>query len=262
MFEPSATSGGPSGLADWPRPFVFRAAHLDGRTVAAGDRFHFDLNLFDHETSAIAYLVLTFVQLAREGLGPGRRRVELISVAQLDGRGDAVATLFESGRLQPAQNVPPLEIDLDAAPEEVSHLRIAFLTPTELKSGQELAARPDFAILAARIRDRISTLRELYGAGPLEIDFRAFAQRASKIQMTSCELTTVNVDRRSSRTGQVHGLGGFIGQADYTGSNLTEFIPYLKCAQWTGVGRQTVWGKGAIALEVISTGKSPEASLK
>ena len=249
MFEPSAISRGPSGLADWPRPFVFRAMHLDGQTFASGDRFHFDLNLFDHETSAIAYLVLAFAQLAREGLGPGRRRVELINVAQLNDRGNAVATLFEDGRLPPAQNVLPLEFDLAATGPEVSHLQITFLTPTELKSSQEIAARPDFGILMARIRDRISTLRELYGGGPLEIDFRAFAQRASQIQMTRCELSTVNVDRRSSRTGQIHGLGGFTGQADYTG-NLTRFIPYLKCAQWTGVGRQTVWGKGAIALEV------------
>src|ERR671931_278749 len=27
IFEPAATGRGPSGLADWPRPFVFRAAH-------------------------------------------------------------------------------------------------------------------------------------------------------------------------------------------------------------------------------------------
>src|SRR5438105_3761544 len=47
MFEPSALSPGPSGLADWPRPFVFRATHLDGSTVPPGAPFHFDLNLFD-----------------------------------------------------------------------------------------------------------------------------------------------------------------------------------------------------------------------
>src|ERR1700722_5582986 len=46
MFEPSATGPGPSGLADWPRPFVFRAMHLDGLTFASGSCFHFDLNLF------------------------------------------------------------------------------------------------------------------------------------------------------------------------------------------------------------------------
>jgi hypothetical protein len=39
MFEPSATGKGPSGLADWPRPFVFRAFHLDGCTVGPGVRF-------------------------------------------------------------------------------------------------------------------------------------------------------------------------------------------------------------------------------
>jgi hypothetical protein len=34
VFEPQAARGeGPSGLADWPRPFVFRASHLDGSSV-------------------------------------------------------------------------------------------------------------------------------------------------------------------------------------------------------------------------------------
>src|SRR3954454_19029213 len=47
MFEPSALGRGPSGLADWPRPFVFRATHLDGCTIEPGESFYFDLNLFD-----------------------------------------------------------------------------------------------------------------------------------------------------------------------------------------------------------------------
>jgi hypothetical protein len=42
--------------------------HLDGKTFAPGQRFHFDLNLFDTDSPAIAYLVLAFAQLAREGL--------------------------------------------------------------------------------------------------------------------------------------------------------------------------------------------------
>src|ERR1700744_5195628 len=46
IFEPVADTDGPSGLSDWPRPFVFRARHLDGATIGPGDAFHFDLNLF------------------------------------------------------------------------------------------------------------------------------------------------------------------------------------------------------------------------
>ena len=57
IFEPVAGAEGPSGLADRPRPFVFRARHLDGRTIGPGDAFHFDLNLFLMEQSALECFV-------------------------------------------------------------------------------------------------------------------------------------------------------------------------------------------------------------
>jgi hypothetical protein len=50
LFEPKSR-GGPSGLADPPRPFVFRARHLDGQTIAAGEAFHFDVNVFAGDAS-------------------------------------------------------------------------------------------------------------------------------------------------------------------------------------------------------------------
>jgi hypothetical protein len=250
MFEPSAIAAGPSGLADWPRPFVFRATHLDGRTVRAGEPFHFDLNLFDVHSPAVAYLVLAFGQLAREGLGPRRSRVELANVSQLDAQGGAVVSIFEGGSLVLQQNAPPLEVNLAPSAEPVTRLRVRFLTPTELKSGQQLAGRPEFSILAARIRDRVSTLRELYGDGPLTIDFRAFGERAALVRMTRCDIQQVEIVRRSSRTGQIHPIGGFTGEAEYEG-DLTEFVPYLSAAKWTGVGRQTVWGKGEISFECL-----------
>lgn len=124
---------------------------------------------------------------------------------------------------------------------------VRFVTPTELKSGQQLAGRPEFGILAGRIRDRVSKLSELYGDGPPALDFRGFGERAARVKMTRCEIEQVDVDRRSSRTGQVHSIGGFVGEAEYEGE-LAEFIPFLRAAKWTGVGRQTVWGKGEIEV--------------
>jgi hypothetical protein len=144
----------------------------------------------------------------------------------------------------------PLELILDPPPEPVERVTVRFVTPTELKSGQKLAERPEFGVLAARIRDRLSTLRELYDDGPLPIDFRAFGERAVRIRMTRCELEHVDVIRHSSRTGQTHPIGGFTGEAGYEG-DLTEFVPYLEAAHWTGVGRQTVWGKGEIEVQIV-----------
>ena len=257
LFEPSVL-GGPSGFADKPRPFVFRATHLDNRTVPSGSSFRFDLNLFDLRSPVVAYLALSFAQLASEGLGPGRGRAALTEVSQVDENGEPVARIYDSESRILREAAPPMELSLEPATERVGRMCVRFVTPTELKSGQQVAERPEFGILAARIRDRLSTLRELYDGGPLPIDFRAFAERASRVRMTRCEIEQVSVIRRSSRTGRAHPIGGFIGQAEYEG-DLAEFIPYLKAAKWTGVGRQTVWGKGELDVETSGTSVAAKA---
>lgn len=249
IFEPRAARGeGPSGLADWPRPFVFRAAHLDGRLVQPGEGFHFDLHLFDVADPGLPYFVLAFAQLAREGLGPRRGRAQLISVEQLALDDTAHWQVFDGEKFLLHQLRLPSRIELDGAGEPAGCVRVRFVTPTELKGGQQLAPRPDFPVLFGRIRDRISTLRALYGPGPLKIDFRGMGARAAQVEMTRCDLRTQQVERRSGRTRQVHPIGGFTGEAEYCGA-LGEFLPYLRAAKWTGVGRQTVWGKGELQVE-------------
>ena len=248
VFEPKAARGeGPSGLVDWPRPFVFRAAHLDGSTVRQGEPFYFDVHIFDVRDPAIEHFVMAFAQLAREGLGPGRGRADLVAVDQLDLDGTAVARVFTEGRFQEGSLAAPNAVDLGPAPQRVHRARVRFVTPTELKAEHHVADRPEFGILFGRLRDRASTLRALYGAGALEIDFRAMGERAAAVRMTQCDLQRTLVDRLSTRTGQRHPLGGFVGEAEYEG-DLREFVPYLRLGEWVGVGRQTVWGKGEIRV--------------
>ena len=201
-FAPCAQSG-PSGLANPPRPFVFRVF----------DPLEVGLNLF----------------LTREPA------VELFT-----------RVMEELGTLSSVMGTERLCLPLCVRDQEVHQLRVRFLTPTEIKG----AERPEFGVLLARIRDRVSALRELYGAGPLMIDFKAFGERAQRVSMTRCKLVPVADERVSRRTGQRHSLSGFTGFAEYEG-DLAEFLPYLEIARWTGVGRQTVWGKGEIAYESL-----------
>jgi hypothetical protein len=216
IFAPRAESG-PSGLRDVPRPFVLRAAHLDGRTFGSGENFHIDAHLFLRGDEAVEELKTAFTRW---------RLAEL-----------RVAAVWR------------VSIPLAAPPESAGRLRVRFLTPTELKSGEGIVERPEFAVLFARARDRVSTLRAAYGAGPLEADFAGMAARAARVRMTSCEIQHRCVERISKGTGQRHPLGGFTGQAGYDGE-IGEFLPVLRAAVWTGVGRQTVWGNGSIQLEV------------
>lgn len=212
-FAPSAEDG-PSGLRDLPRPFVFRVAHLEGARFVAGEVFEIGVNIFVAGSPPI--------QLFR----------------------DALCSILPA-RLLRIDGGEPLRLSLEPGPP-VSRVRVRFLTPTEIKG----ADHPDFGPLFARIRDRVSTLREQYGDGALDIDFAAMGERARAIEMTRCERSYIEADRLSRRTGQRHPLGGFVGVAEYQGE-LGEFTPYLEAARYTGVGRQTVWGKGQIAWETF-----------
>jgi hypothetical protein len=263
IFEPRRTAkNGPSGFADQPRPFVFRAMHLDGQSFAAGESFHFGLNLFDRDPRTILYFVRAFAQLGKEGLGAGRRKAELVEVSGLNEFGRINAVIYRDGLLHNGPKstsgkdvIAPVSIEL-ASPTMctepaavISRLRIQFVTPTELKGAAVTPGHaPPFGVLAARARDRVSLLRELYGEGALELDFRGFGDRAALVKIKEAEVRQVSAERRSSRTNQVHSIGGLVGEVEYEGRYLEEFLPFIKAAKWTGVGRQTVWGKGEIAV--------------
>ncbi|HEY1221385.1 MAG TPA: CRISPR system precrRNA processing endoribonuclease RAMP protein Cas6, partial [Bryobacteraceae bacterium] len=238
LFEPGRAGGvSPSGLRDWPRPFVFRTAAVDGREIAPGGAFHIDMHVFDARPELMGAIRATFEQLGEAGLGPGRGRAALSRVEQMGADESACEMAAMPGR--------PTVVSLDPEPAEraVRQVRLRFLTPTELKGG----SGAEFGVLFARLRDRISTLRALYGAGPLEIDFRGLGERARAVELVSSALEWIGARRRSSRTGQTHPLGGFTGEAEYAGE-LGEFLPWLRAARWTGVGRQTVWGKGDVRV--------------
>lgn len=245
-FEPRqqwTETSGPSGLADWPRPFVFRALHLDGKRIQPGAEFHFDVVLFESPEKVLPYFALAFRSLMDAGIGPARGRAILSSVEELP----SGAVVYDGKRLQ-NRALPGLAFDITKSPcESLSALRVKFLTPTELKAGGELIDVPEFPVLLRRLRDRISNLRLLYQGGSLDVDFAALGKAADEIRLARSSLRRVEVERFSSRTRQSHALGGFVGEVEYEG-NLSPFLPYLRAGEWTGVGRQTVWGKGSFRI--------------
>lgn len=210
LFEPRQIPlAGPSGFLNRPRPFVLRAGHLDGRSVQAGESFHVDLHLFKNA------LPDPFTQ--------AMERTRL-------------------GRLRSVTSEQKV-LSLDNALGSITGLSVRFVTPTELKTAGGLTQALHFPILFSRTRDRIRALCE----HELTLDFSGMAQRARSIVLASQCLTHQRVNRTSRKTGQTHPLGGFLGEAYYTG-DLNEFAPLLEAARWTGIGRQTVWGKGTIEL--------------
>ena len=179
------------------------------------------MNLFDSDAAWADWCGAAFAAAARAGFGPRRDRAALDRVEAGD----------------------PIRLPLVPETTGVAALAVDFLTPTELKP----VSRPDFGVLFSRARDRVSTLRALYGAGVPDLDFRGLGERAAGVRTLRAAVRTVEIGRRSARTGQSHPIGGFTGTAEYEGA-LDEFLPVLRAASVTGVGRHTVWGNGEIRV--------------
>lgn len=144
------------------------------------------------------------------------------------------------------QPEPEIQLPASGNPADGT-LRIEFHTPTEIKDGGSTLEEPSFHPLIERICERIRSLGALYQAWPGDWDCSPALESASHVRTTDWEWTRLDRARRSSRTGQRHGLGGFVGWAEFEGP-VGASLPLLEIARWTGVGRQTVWGKGEIRV--------------
>lgn len=220
VFAPRAAEG-PSGLRDRPRPFVVRAAHLDGRSFSAGERVEARINVFSREV----------LPRIRAAFAAPRRR-------------DEAAGLLDALRLEEWSEE---RVELDLRPRSApGRIRLWLRTPLEMK-GWDGAGLPPFPVLIARLRDRLSALAAFYGEAPLELDVKGLVERARAVEAVDGQLEQRRERRRSWRTGQTHALEGATGWVEYRGS-LGEFVPLLEAGQWTGVGRHTVWGQGWIEI--------------
>lgn len=215
VFAPRRADG-PSGLRDRPRPFVLRAAHLDAAALPAGACFELGINVF-------APAAVDPLRGALDGL-----RIQGSMLALKD------------------FSVRSASVGLAARAATPSAVRVRLVTPLAMKgwTGEGL---PPFAVLAARLRDRISALASFYDEGPPELDFAGLAQRAVQVEARGGELVQREWHRRSSRTGRTNPMGGAVGWVNYAGP-LGEFLGLLEAGYWTGAGRHTVWGQGWIEL--------------
>ncbi|MDX2266738.1 MAG: CRISPR system precrRNA processing endoribonuclease RAMP protein Cas6 [Bryobacter sp.] len=135
-----------------------------------------------------------------------------------------------------------LEFNLDHL-SGVCELSLTFLSPTELKGGEPW----NFASLLGRVRDRVSTLRSLYQGGPLALDFTKLGDEARKIEASFQDLSRIDRQRRSGTNQQLHPLSGWVGTVRFRG-DLAPFLPLIQIAEYTGIGRHTVWGQGEIKI--------------
>src|SRR6185312_11486411 len=268
IFEPSppADADRLRRNQDVPRPFVFRASADDKKTkFLSGEKFQFSLVLIGRALDHLPYFVLSFRDLAAQGIGLNRAKCELQLVEE-----QTLHSLLQADR--PASQ--PLDHKIFASSDQVFHspqgldlpqwiaqrlhqlsscpgcdqkISISFLTPTLLKAENAIARSPEFDHVFKRLRDRINSLSTFFGGGPLSADFAGLGLRAEQVRTVSSDVQWVERFRTSSKTFQRHELSGFTGTAVYAG-DLHEFLPWLALGELIHLGKHTAWGSGWISV--------------
>ncbi len=266
IFEPSPPPGAEqlSKNQDIPRPFVFRPPQTPQTRFEEGKTFEFGLVLVGCALDFLPYFVLSFRELASEGLGLNRARCTLERVEQIGvssngtGPDDGQAKLIYSAKDQVFRATGSVrteewiqtrlrELSGPNGSHSTQRITIRFRTPTNLRAHGEVVRCPEFHHIFKRLRDRINALRTFFGEGPLDLDFRALGERAEKVRTISTQIDWVERFRTSSKTRQRHQLSGFVGEATYEGE-LGEFLPWLALGELVHVGKHTAWGNGRIEL--------------
>ena len=144
-----------------------------------------------------------------------------------------------------------------AGDAEARRVRVHFLTPTDLRGvvadvaeGSTIAG-PSFGLLVRRARDRLSALATFFGTGPLEHDAKGLGELADRTSLVEAHVSRTSIARRSTRTGERHAIGGWVGSALYEGPTVAAAMPWLRLAEALGVGKHATFGNGRIAVEVI-----------
>ncbi|MGI8782102.1 MAG: CRISPR system precrRNA processing endoribonuclease RAMP protein Cas6 [Acidobacteriota bacterium] len=257
LFEstPPVESRHPSGIQDIPRPFVLKPSRESRSQYAAGDRLDFGLVLAGNSRRHLPLVAMTFKELEQEGLGISRGRFRLKNIVALDKAGQPREEVYnwKAGTFRNHEELIRLS---DFKPESgIESIEVQFLTPVYLKADGQVvqAGLLQFHHLAKRLRDRISSLACFYGDGELQMDFREFGSLAEKVECTSRRLAWVDGQRKSSRTGLWHNLGGLVGRASFRG-DLTPFWPFLKLGELVHCGKYATFGQGEFRVQA---GKEP-----
>ena len=247
-----------------PRPYIINPPLDDGRTVyAAGEPFIFDLLLVGDAADLFPYVVLALDRLAYEGIGgrvegasgrPPRRGTA--RVARIDAvhpfTGESSPVLRPNSRTVNVPSLPVTHADVLAVAErlpEAGDLTIHFITPMRLVDQEQLVKVPYFRPFFHRLIERIKSLADNFGGGPVPYEIRELRDLAEGVALVENHTRWLDLKGYSTRLGREQVIGGLVGRATYRAADWTPFRPWLVWGTILHAGKNAVKGDGWFGLE-------------
>jgi hypothetical protein len=273
-----ATAGGTTGHIDTvvsghrqkdSAAFINRAAFrceseavaVEKRHFKAGDTFRFGLTLLGQAIEQLPYVVYAVSEMARRGLGVNHAPFALVDVWSINQTGKRQLiyssatqrfTALDSERYQLHELVNTRLRSLTDARQEnletTDSLTLRFVTPTRIRVQNNLQLDMSFELLVKNLLRRISMLIAVHGNDRMQVDFRGLIERAQSVKKVAERLHWNDRERYSNRQQTKIKLGGFVGEIDYQGEAIAEYLPLITAGELLHIGAGTGFGLGKYTI--------------
>lgn len=219
------------------------------RHLSMGEEITFGLRLIGRAIEYLPYVIFAVSEMGRRGLSAGRARFDLRTVDVIDAEGHA-ETIYHGARQRlaiPHGTTGSLEMFIRprlAPISAIDSLKLRFLTPTRIRVEGDLQMGLSFELLVRNLLRRVSTLMAVHGQAPLDVDYRTLIAQAATVETNSAVLRWWDWERYSNRQQTKMKLGGFVGEIEFTGEALREFLPLVLAGEILHVGAGTSFGLG------------------
>lgn len=223
------------------RPFIIEPPLSENRIFPPGDELKINLYLFGKAIDYLPYIVYTFREMGKKGLGKKQGKFRLKEVKKddylvYDYHEQLVHTDFERDNLFAFER------------EEIKRVLVRFITPSALKVNGRVSRAIDFPVLLKAVARRVKAL-SYYHNGKTDDFYHFDLEKAKDIRTVQSALEPYCWKRYSNRQQQEINFDGFIGSLEFAG-DLSPFIPLLRMGEVVHVGRGTVYGMGKYLIEV------------
>jgi hypothetical protein len=255
LFEtaPHATADRMRRYSTIPHPFVIKNSPTD-QTIKSGGQFDFEILLIGKANQYLAYLIQTFLQAGKIGIGRNKSKFDLLNVNyRHDLLGENWSPIW-SAKLERLQKAPPTSLVApDLGPNKT--VRITFKTPIRIvEKGKLIAAnRLKFSHIYKSLSRRISMLAYFHEGNDFNIDYKTSLAMAEQVQTQREVLKPVNWKRYSSRQNKRISVDGVIGEMEFDLTNFESLWPMLWLGQFTHVGKATSMGLGEYKIETLAS---------
>ncbi|HKG22393.1 MAG TPA: CRISPR system precrRNA processing endoribonuclease RAMP protein Cas6 [Blastocatellia bacterium] len=223
-----------------------------GQRIAPGGEVEFGLLLMGRAVEYLPYVVYAVSEMGRRGLGFERSRFELSEVMLVE-EGGAMRTIYSNdvkriivppGATKKLGELIDARLDALMGKRETGSIKLKFLTPARIRIEGDLQPGMSFQLLARNLLRRVSMLTAVHGGAQLELDYRGLIERAADVETRDARLRWWDWERYSNRQQTKMHMGGFVGDIEYSGEAVEEFLPLVAAGEILHVGSGTGFGLG------------------